>query len=381
MPPGSNTLDGPPPAEPQKRERTLWLWVAIGLGAAGGFLAGVLTVPIPELSLGFVLRLAIAFLLSVGVHEAGHVIGGALAGFRILAVAIKPVRVYRSDMGWRLGWMRRTNLIGFYVPDPVSADNLEKRMYFMVAAGPATSALASVACVISANLADFPPWMISQLNLLALWSLFFAAVSLLPSRKRGGQIGMSDGQRLRILLRGGEDAVRFCSLALLGAASMGGVRPRDWNPKLIERLGSLGDESHDGISAQSYRYTWLLDTGQTEQASEALSWIMARTLPEEVRPIFWLEAGWFQAKFRNDPVAARRWMESVQRRRNTPEEECSYWKFEATLALVEKRWADADEAARKGLRQCPRLANAGVAAAIRGEFERVLEETAVAMAR
>jgi hypothetical protein len=68
-------------------------------GIAGGVLVAVLLrmvialdVKLPNLSLGFLAQAAIAFVLSVATHEAGHLAGGGLVGFKPMVIAVWPLR-------------------------------------------------------------------------------------------------------------------------------------------------------------------------------------------------------------------------------------------------------------------------------------------------
>ena len=258
----------------------------------------------------FLALTAIAAISSVAAHEIGHAIGGMAAGFRIIMIAIWPVRLWREGDSWRFGWLRRKALAGFVVPCPVGAHNLVTRMFVGVAAGPCASALAGiVAGVLAAHASHgWPRWLAHELNLIAIFSILIAATDLLPARYRNVT---GDGMRLRMLLRGGAEAERYCAVSLLGASSAGGVLPREWDPSLVRLAAGPADGSPDAHAGRAQAYNWAMDVGEIEEAELALAEALAQEWPDEERAIWYLEAACFQARIRGDLPAARRWLQQA----------------------------------------------------------------------
>jgi hypothetical protein len=74
-----------------------------------GVLAGNLPASWGRLGqLGFVLvGIPASFLVALALHEVGHLLAGAAAGFRPLLAHVGPITLKRVDGSWRLVWDRR----------------------------------------------------------------------------------------------------------------------------------------------------------------------------------------------------------------------------------------------------------------------------------
>jgi hypothetical protein len=131
------------------------------------------------------------------------------------------------------------------------------------------------------------------------------------------------------------------------------------------------DGSADSRVALMFRFNWLLDRGVIEEASEVLAKIVQLELPDTYRAAWWLEAAWFEARFRNDAIAARRWMEAVPSRYKTGVERCSVYKAEAAVALLEERWDDFATALGRALHTCDKIADLGIANATREDLHKL----------
>src|ERR1700694_5685336 len=110
--------------ETQGRGRTWWLGQIISgiIGAVIVLFLIEFDVTLPSPSIGFLARAAIAFVLSVAAHEAGHLAGGALAGVKPLVIAVWPIKLQREASSWRVRWLHGSKLAGFVSMDPSGAN-------------------------------------------------------------------------------------------------------------------------------------------------------------------------------------------------------------------------------------------------------------------
>jgi hypothetical protein len=244
---------------------------ACALAAPAGGVAGAMAV--------IVLASILAFFLSLAAHEAGHLLGGRLAGFRFALYAAGPIRVRRSPSGLRFEINDRWSLAGFAFSVPVHLRNLQRGMVWFVAGGPvANLLLAAIVAGISlaptlaapsretgrAFLGGFLSLGLSVFVFQAGFTSFvLGVVTLVPLRKDDF---FTDGARLLMLLRGGAQAERWSALWTLFAASAGGQRPRDWDRGLIDRATQLADGSLDDGGACQLAHLWALDRGDGEAA-------------------------------------------------------------------------------------------------------------------
>jgi hypothetical protein len=361
--------------ETQGRGRAWWLGQIIG-GIIGGVIVLFLIefdVTLPSPSIGFLARAAMAFVLSVAAHEAGHLTGGALAGFKPLIIAVWPIKLQWEASSWRVRWFHGSKLAGFVSMDPRGASDLRKRMFFMVAAGPLGSGLTGMVAAGLAVLIQpvWSAWIIQELNLVAFWSFLTAVIGFLPIPNR---YSVNDGMRLLKLLRGGVEADRYFTLVVLSTSLLSASRPREWRRDLVDRLPGPLDGSPDAILAQAIRYNFLLDSGDLEEAGQALEWLAGQRLTGEARAIWLLEAPWFQAKFRGDLPAARQWMEIAPTVVKSHDGRCALWKARAAIAFLEQRWTDAQMSAEQALEACDQMTDTGITRIIREELKELVQE-------
>jgi hypothetical protein len=152
--------------------------------------------------------------------------------------------------------------------------------------------------VVAAQAGARPFWLRTQLTLTAGGSFLFVALGLWPHATRSSS---SDGAKLRVLLRGGPPAERLTSLMFLFASSCGGGRPREWDPEMVRRATLADGGSWEALAGQAFRYNWLLDTGQHDEAEKALESILARKLSASRKRAWSLEAACFFARIRRNP--------------------------------------------------------------------------------
>ena len=293
------------------------------------------------------LHAVIAYFVAVAAHEAGHLIGGAIAGFKLITFAVWPFEVYRNRDTWRFKWMQRPGMAGYTEAYPVYDSNFRKRMSIVVAAGP----VASIVVGVGAAVFEAPS--------LACWSLL-GVLQLLPIR--------SDGMRLRMLLRGGPEVDRFRRLVFVEASSVKGLAPREWDPELLSKIEGPADGSPDALSAQGCRYNWLLDTGQVEEAGKVLHLILSLDLHDVARAGWWLEAAWFEARFRSDSSNARAYFAGVPVELKGGANQCELYKAQAAIAFLEQRWDDLDAALEAALKGCEAMDELGMARANRDDL-------------
>lgn len=317
----------------------------------------------------------VAWILSVFFHETGH-LAGALAGrFNVLLFAVWPLKFYRTRDSWRVEFWAtplKTGFGGFVGAYPVGSDELVPRVKTLIACGPVASVVLTLSAWIVARYTDDgSSWLPPQLKVLALVAALHAIFSLWPMSTR---LGSSDGARLLELSRGGEKSERFASLLVLIGCSTAGKRPRDWDPELVQRAaGSMDDERSDAIAGQMMRYNWLLDTKRTDQAGSLLDWITPRIVTLRGKRAWELEKIWFDARHRDTPPAAGA-LGSLAASGQSPSLRCAYFKTKAALDLLEHRYADAEIAARESAIESEKLADRGIAAALRDESEALLRE-------
>jgi hypothetical protein len=271
--------------------------------------------------LGLVLACVPVIFLFLAAHEAGHLLGGRLAGFRFMLFIVGPLKIHRERDRIRLGLNRNAGLVGGLAACmPEDPRDLRRRTLTMVAGGPLASLVTgafALGLFFGLDLQSLPP----ESGLAALYgsvallmygggSLTIGVVTLIPGRTSGF---LTDGARILQLLRGGPRAERDVALMALIASSQAGLRPRDWDGAIVEQTLLLEDGSLFEALARMLVSARALDLGDPESARRHLerALALAGELPPTVRPGLLLEAAWFEAAIRGDAEAGRRWLEAA----------------------------------------------------------------------
>lgn len=251
------------------------------------------------------------------VHEVGHLLGGRLVGFRALLLIVGPVRLERNATGWRWRLNRSLALAGGLaasVPTlAVEPSSLRVRTAVMVAGGPVASLVVGVLAVViwrtlgswSPGPAPALPGQLVSIGLLTLGacSAAIGLVTLIPGQTAGFQ---TDGARLLHLYRGGPNADRDAAVQAVIASSMGGTRPRDWPPALLERVRGVDDGSYFEVVGWQLAQMHAADSGQRDAARRWLDLVLSHLdrLPEVTRPAVRYDAA-RQLAIAGDVEAAR----------------------------------------------------------------------------
>lgn len=322
------------PAAPARARMPVWMRVVVmamvaAAAAVAGRALGVALRPAdaaplhPGLGLdaldkvGMAAIIVVAAVAALVVHEVGHLVGGRLAGFRALLLIVGPVRLKRGGAGWRWRLNRSLALAGGLAASvPTTAmepSSLRGRTAIMVAGGPISSLVAAlVALATGWALGSFPfspPASVTDV-LVSIGVLTFGAcsavvglVTLIPGQTAGFQ---TDGARLLLLLRGGPRADRDVAIQAVFGASMGGARPREWSPALLERARAIEDGSYTEIVGWQLAQMHAADSGDRDAARRWLDLVVRHIdrMPEAARPAVRYDAA-RQLAMRGDVEAAR----------------------------------------------------------------------------
>ena len=252
---------------------------------------------------GSLLPLLLAVLLgSVVVHEAGHVTGARLAGFRITRWRIGPLAAVRVDGRWRLRLTADGLGGGMVLADPVTPERLARRHALLIACGPAAH-LGLAAVLLALAAVGGGPTALALAAVVGVSGL----LNLLPWEFRGSG-RWSDGLWLLCWLLRPERAARRVAVSALPLAHERGERPRDWDERWV-RLAIGGPAVPAGrveVAGSLLAYGWSLDRGDVARAGELLDRAVAglRRLEWRRRALVTIEAAFFAARFRGDVAGA-----------------------------------------------------------------------------
>lgn len=244
----------------------------------------------------------LCWMLSVIVHELGHVACGLAARFRFEALVVWPLAINRR---LRITFARGMSAAhGLAICSPTGSDRLLQRYKTFVVGGPASNIiLAVVACAAAIVIAPKDHRLASFAFVLSGVSLFVAAANLVPARV--GEY-MTDGAVLAVLRQPGNKAESLLATILLAHQWLKGTDPRTWDPALIAK--AVADRS----LTQEAGWACLLAHMHADakgDADEARHWIgLAYDRIEHVEPalrnVILAEVVYVRARYSCDAVGA-----------------------------------------------------------------------------
>lgn len=255
------------------------------LGVSVGEYVGV-SVPSLDFSSGQTVLLlmvaCVALINTIVVHELGHLLGGALVGFRAFLLIVGPLRFERSSSGWRMAMNRSIALAGGLAGTaPTDTHRVRQRMAVVIAGGPIASVITGVIAL--AWCASLRPlefdiatpfarvsWA-AALTAYGFGSVGIGLLTLVPGRTAGFR---TDGAQLLTFLRGGAEGDRAAALGALVGQSLSGVRPRDYARDLLATARLPEDGSGEELAAWQLSLAAAVDAGEDDVARGLLERIL-----------------------------------------------------------------------------------------------------------
>lgn len=328
------------------------------VGYAGARFGTHLMLPIPGakgLKLLVIAALPLGWLVTVGIHELGHLVGGWLGGGRFLLWVVGPFMVRRTPSGIRPAWNRNINVAGGLAAclpfDPALMS--PKRTAVMVLGGPLASLVLVVALLwLAAGLTGAPGPVSTARALVQNVTVFTAGLSLVifivtaaPSEAGGFK---SDGKRVYELLRGGPRSEQEAALMMLTTAGLAGIRPADCDQALLEKVLSLRDGSIFDLYGHFTAYYCAADRGEWPAAQRHLDYVLGgedKVMPH-LRDVVRCEYAWLIARQTGDATLACAWLETAG---NLDFDPATRLRAEAAVLFAEGRTLAAAAKAREGL--------------------------------
>jgi hypothetical protein len=309
------------------------------------------------------LMLPVLIFISLAWHEAGHLLAGRLVGMRPTLFIVGPLQIRWSDDDASVGVNRMAALYGgLAAAAPRTTQRLRQRMMVLVVGGPAaTILLVLLANGVGGALRDTAPNAALLLLTTGFLNVFIALFTLVPLPAQGF---MTDGSQLILYARGGVPAQLRLRIVALHAELLGGTRPRDLDPALIEEAVALSAEGDplSRISALLYAYYHALDRDDPARAGAHLERALAErhAYPNGFRQGLDLEAAFYYAWYGEDPEQAAAWLAEGT---GGVVESHTRARAEAAVAWARGDVSRAQQLARDGLAAVDRSVDRGTAQA------------------
>ena len=289
------------------------------------------------------------FIVSVALHELGHVVAGKIAGFRFAFMIFWPVKITRrgsSGLSIKLSLRNGIGMGGLAGMVPVAGLPMRQAYLTMLSGGPLASLLvallagsAAIGMGLGQNLFGGVFWIFAITSLL----LFF--LTIIPM-KAGGFL--SDGAAIRLLKKGSPEEIdRYVALLECGSAIAAGTRPAGLNPSHVETLLTSGPEEPVFFQARHFAFLHAADSNNLTGAREFMEEIQQNLekSPVIMRGRYQLDAAWLEAREGNVDKA-RSLLSKANQGLTEP---CELKFIEAEIALAEGKTDDARRLAGESL--------------------------------
>ena len=304
--------------------------IGLALGSAIGF--GITKLPIDPVTALLCLP---AFYLAVAIHEIGHLIAGKLAGMDPGGLIVGGFAMIKSGERWVFRFDYRNIMCGGLAkPLPPNGEFSRSKFAWMVAGGPLASLL--FAAAMGAARLRYGSGPLAWRGSLFWTAVFITIISLVPG---SGGVNKTDGARLWMLLRHPARALSWVAMLMIQTEETNGVRPRDWNPKLVKQMLETSPSEGQYLYSEWLAFYRSSDEDDEVAALEHLENALARSKRGStmLRHCWFLEAAQASALARGNAAHARVWLERASKLRRP----LSIASVEASIAICEKRYDDA----------------------------------------
>lgn len=291
-----------------------------------------------------------AMLLSLAIHEVGHVLAGLGVGFEFRMISVGPFMLQKEDKKIRFRWNTQLNVAGgLALCLPKNEKNLRTNFIKFIAGGPLASlffALLSF-CIYYFFYKHSSAFIMRNFWLFScLMSGLTFVTTALPMHSKGF---FSDGARIFNLLKGGDNATIDLLILTTTIASSSGIRPRDLNMEPVLKILNT-NPSHPFIPyLHIYMYAHLTDQKKPDEAFPYLlkAFEGIDDVPVGYQPILWLDLAFHKAYYHQNIIEAQEAFQQVKVGPITPPH--MVHKAEAAILWAEGDYEDALDKAHSAL--------------------------------
>ncbi len=275
-------------------------------------------------------------LLSIALHETGHLIAGKLVGLEAGGISIGPIQTMRSGGNWIVEFKWRRMFCGFFKPLVNDRHFRAARYVWMVAGGPLANLILAALC--GFLFAHFGSGVGSWIGTLFWISLFLALVSGVPF---SSGLQKSDGARVLQLLLRPSQARGFAALIAIQTQEAHGIRPREWDAQLVERLLAVDRTALEYLNCQLFLFYRRLDEEDEWAALQHLENVLASSgkASAQLRPALFLEAASACARIKQEARKAHVWRDRALPLLHEGRE--ALQTADASIAMCEGRYPEA----------------------------------------
>lgn len=322
-------------------------------------------------------------LITLAIHEFGHLLGAWVAGMEFRLVTVGPFRLARELRGLRLRFAPQNllqwqgNAFCLAPAKPERQRFMRPRLTLYLLGGPlATLGQTAVILFIRAQFAGelLPSWQALLLFLLAYCPLATLPFTLLPLHLRGVP---SDAAQLRDLWRDDQTAAEHIATSLLVAASTRGTRPRDLPQAPLETLLAAQEQPETRQAGAYLASLKALDAGDPVSAAHYLDEALTAQPDRLPPPAYLLLATMIEARYGGETAVAHQWFALLPPFRHNffaLELAQQQWQAKATLYQADGLRPQAHTVAQRSLHLLPQTIDAGHAIHAREWLQHIIDD-------
>ena len=244
----------------------------------------------------------LGLLLTVLIHELGHLLLGIFAGLTPVIMTAGPLHwEFSAGKAWPKFSVQRGISGGYTLCIPTQNVGLKKALSLFIAGGPLASFLLLAFCILLFSPA--PGWAKFLLGFTGFSTLFLGVINLYPQRLLGMY---TDGARMLTIFRGGRKFEEMYAQFVLTGYLYADTKPTDWPQALIETLRGSAQFSPEWRAGQyydymkaKYRQDWTLAECHLNAASQDID-----DLPQIMKNSYISERACFRAVTNHEFAAA-----------------------------------------------------------------------------
>jgi hypothetical protein len=286
----------------------------------------------------------LVFTLAVLIHELGHLVAGWIVGFHFNMIALGPV-VFGFEYGkLKIRLVLGTGMLGYAGVQIDRVVRLRHRFLLFIVGGPAANLISAAVAVGLVKYLFLNSWMVPVLVGFVYISLLIGVVGVLPLWPKS----RSDGSRIWMLLTSREKTRRLLAAMALVNQTRLGTPLKAWKKTWMNATTSVRDESFDEFTANWIAFCAASSRKDLPKVTAHLERCLglAYMLPDSKRDEIAREAGIYAAWFRNDAVAAEKWIGQMKYPKQTTK--MLQLRLQVVLDCARKDFARAFEGMKEG---------------------------------
>lgn len=216
-----------------------------------------------------VISYVFSLVLMPALHEAGHLLFGMAAGFRLVEIRFSFIRILRDGhkLSFRFVNPLLSDTAGYCRMYPTESSGMGARFAWFIAGGVLVQAV-YIVLALALSFALNLPMVWATLGISAVYACYLFLLNILPFE---GKEGEYDGALLWGLCRREPSAQTFVALLTVQGQMSDGKTPGETDEKLLSGLPQLPEDDPNFSRLQYYRYLCLLDRGEKETAVKNLT--------------------------------------------------------------------------------------------------------------